>query len=118
MAAFVVILICLTGWYVQLDNNTMPDQLDIPETDGAIDVESMPDTGIDSEISLHTQSVTITRPDMMIYTGRGTITMALSLTTVCVQTSKGVLTWRSSVGTPVRSASKNTILLQTNKDFK
>lgn len=71
MAAFVVILICLTGWYVQLDNNTMPDQLDIPETDGATDVESMPDTGIDSEISLHTQSVTITRPDMMIYTGPG-----------------------------------------------
>ena len=74
MAAFVVILICLTGWYVQRGNNTVLDQLDASETDGATDVEPMLDTDIDSEISLHTQSVTITRPDMMIYTGRDTIT--------------------------------------------
>lgn len=71
MAVFVVILICLTGWYVQRGNNTVLDQLDASETDGATDVEPMLDTDIDSEISLHTQSVTITRPDMMIYTGPG-----------------------------------------------
>lgn len=70
IALALVILTCFVGWYVKTEPETDLSQTEVPVV-AEPHVSLFPDKEYDTDTPHHMQTVTITRPDIMIYTGPG-----------------------------------------------